>query len=86
MVDGKRGKSDGCVIIGSQGQKEGNSEGPVNDFSICYEENGGPSKRHMIIKYSIVIIKILNLYLKAFVIFCCNSRFYCDLKNNKFFN
>jgi len=54
MVDGKRVKSDGCVIIGSLGQKEGNSEGPVNDFTICYEENGGPSKRHMIIKYSIV--------------------------------
>ena len=53
MINGKRGKSDGCVIIGSLGKNDINGEGPLNDFDVSFEENG-PSKRHMIIKYSIV--------------------------------
>lgn len=54
MIGGKRGKSDGCVIIGSLGaaQTQKEDRGPLNDFDLAFEESGD-SKRHMIIKYSI---------------------------------
>ena len=56
MVGGKRGKSDGCVIIGSIGPKQAQSSiddrGPLNDFDIAVDETG-VGKRHMIIKYSL---------------------------------
>lgn len=51
MVDSKRGKHDGCTIIGTKG--ENSLEGPpLNDFSIGQEKDG-EGRRHTIIKYSL---------------------------------
>jgi hypothetical protein len=51
MVGSRRGKNDGCTIIGTTGGIDDNETTvPLNDFEIGYDLEG--SKRHMIIKYS----------------------------------
>lgn len=49
-MDSKRGKSDGCTIIGTRGIYD---KAPLNDFDIGIEEQGDEGKRHMIIKYNL---------------------------------
>jgi pSer/pThr/pTyr-binding forkhead associated (FHA) protein len=48
LVGGLRGKSDGCVIIGTRGR---NTKEFLNDFDVGIED-AEEGKRHMIIKYN----------------------------------
>lgn len=50
LVGSRRGKNDGCTILGCQSS---NSKGEcLNDFVITQDENEGIGDRHMIIKYN----------------------------------
>lgn len=51
LVGSKRGKNDGCVILGTSGLNEHEEGPPLNDFTIGFDENG--PQRHTIIKYNL---------------------------------